>query len=608
MSDDGKRALPILGDDDAAEAAPSPASIGSRPLGAVDTASMMVRDEEELRKLAAAAEAKPMRQVQTLEPLGETTPGSQRVAPLDLDAEGGAAGGHVEHHDGTTEVVKSYEEGDEHITPSQVKTLDLGAAGSGGAGGGSGETKEPDSARGAVADAMSMVDDLHAKTSLDDDQVAQGVLGIASITLIFGVITLCICWVDTPTTVDLLFNVIAGLVAFIAACIGIHGGRMAREKEKWRNCRGELMFFGICCIWGLTTQTTYLYTGVNAEVSSSLLCDRATIGLVRRSVEGCGDNAANTVRIIIAIILLACSAFGAYYAFTLAERLQDRLRKVQVAALDKQLHKQQASFTQSFHKAASFTRAEETEAERRARAREVVKELGTTMDAQLDNIAESLQMSIGMQAMFMKGLCATQALFAIVGLIVVAAVQSAEQGVAQNIMMTLVVCFASFIGWVSADRHVRSGLQLFYIAQLWGLATVTNFLYAGVKAERSSNLSCAEFKLTNKDSLANIGEVDCDAKTAASAARIVIALLMLALTLAGSYVSLRLDDKVQTSDDDETRKAVERRVQREFLETLPEEERALVTDEDGNLMETPRDAPSGGYGGGASGKYAVGRA
>lgn len=96
---------------------------------------------------------------------------------------------------------------------------------------------------------IGVIDSLHAKTALGDDQVAQAVLGVASLTLIFGVITLAISGIDTPSTVDLAFNVIAGLVAFIAGCIGIHGGRMGRMESKWTQCRGELMFFGICCIW-----------------------------------------------------------------------------------------------------------------------------------------------------------------------------------------------------------------------------------------------------------------------------------------------------------------------------------------------------------------------
>lgn len=310
------------------------------------------------------------------------------------------------------------------------------------------------------------------------------------------------------------------------------------------------------------------------QVSGSKLCDRATVGLVRRTVEGCGDNTANTIRIIIALILLALSAFGAYYSFTLAERLQDKLRQLQVRELRKDLEGSKANFQQSMHKVASFHGFEA-----RTKAKYVVEDLGKDMDKKLDQIAERLKMSVGQQAKFMQGLCISQGIFALLGLIIVSVVQSSEQGVGQNVMMVLVTWIASGVGYFSASRRVRSGLQLFYIAQLWGLATVTNFLYAGVKAERSSNLTCAEFKLTNKASLAGVEDVDCDAKRAAFVVRIIIAIIMLGLTLAGSYVSLRLDDKVQTDSDDDARRKLEDEVKEDFLATLPEEERALVNAE-----------------------------
>lgn len=57
--------------------------------------------------------------------------------------------------------------------------------------------------------------------------------------------------------------------------------------------------------WGLTTFTTYLFTGVRDNVTAdSASCQRAAVGLARRVIEGCDSGGAWVIK---TKTLAACS-------------------------------------------------------------------------------------------------------------------------------------------------------------------------------------------------------------------------------------------------------------------------------------------------------------
>merc|ERR1719453_1501831 len=81
----------------------------------------------------------------------------------------------------------------------------------------------------------------------------------------------------------------------------------------------------------------------------------------------------------------------------------------------------------------------------------------------------------------------------------------------RNFVVGFVALISAVVGLYGANSYHRGALLFFFITQVWGLSSVTNYLYSGVKEDKANQLYCKQLNIVDKLNSANaeLTEVEC---------------------------------------------------------------------------------------------------
>lgn len=159
-----------------------------------------------------------------------------------------------------------------------------------------------------------------------------------------------------------------------------------------------------------------------------------------------------------------------------------------------------------------------------------------------------------MIATTVKGLCIVQILLSI-AVIVGAFYTSDFVSKFRNFVVGFVALISAVVGTYGAVQYHRGALLFFFITQVWGLSSVTNYLYSGVKEDKANQLYCKQLNVVDKLNSANqeLTDQTCGRLEAVASLKMICALAAVFVSWFSSYFALRLNERIQEADADLTR-------------------------------------------------------
>jgi len=142
--------------------------------------------------------------------------------------------------------------------------------------------------------------------------------------------------------------------------------------------------------------------------------------------------------------------------------------------------------------------------------------------------------------------------------IVVAAFYTTDQLTAfRNFFVGFVALVSAVVGYYGAARFERGSLLFFFITQIWGLSSVTNYLYSGVKEDMARSLYCDQLNIVDKLNSANtdMTERECQTSGTVVTMKIILSIAAVLVSWFSSYFALRLSEKIQDAEADLSRAA-----------------------------------------------------
>lgn len=125
----------------------------------------------------------------------------------------------------------------------------------------------------------------------------------------------------------------------------------------------------------------------------------------------------------------------------------------------------------------------------------------------------------------------------------------------RNFVVGFVALVSAVVGAYGANQYHRGALLFFFITQVWGLSSVTNYLYSGVKEEQANRLYCKQLNIVDKLNSGNqdLTEAQCSRLEAIATLKMICAIAAVFVSWFSSYFALRLNERIQEADADLTR-------------------------------------------------------
>jgi len=125
----------------------------------------------------------------------------------------------------------------------------------------------------------------------------------------------------------------------------------------------------------------------------------------------------------------------------------------------------------------------------------------------------------------------------------------------RNLVVGIIAMISAVVGCYGAFKYERSCLLFFFITQVWGLASVTNYLYSGVKEDQAQQLYCNQLNIVDKLNTGNpdLADDECSTMEGLVVAKIVMAVVAVVISWFSAYFALRLSEKIQDAEADVAR-------------------------------------------------------
>merc|ERR1711988_1315957 len=164
-----------------------------------------------------------------------------------------------------------------------------------------------------------------------------------------------------------------------------------------------------------------------------------------------------------------------------------------------------------------------------------------------------------------SSLCMVQIVLCI-GIIVAAFYTNDELTKFRNFLVGFVALVSAIVGYYGAYQFARGPLLFFFITQVWGLSSVTNYLYSGVKEDMAVSLYCDQLNIVDKLNSANkdMTERECSQQYGIVLTKIILSIAAVLVSWFSAYFALRLSEKIQDAEADLSRAA-----QSSALKVLP---------------------------------------
>jgi len=162
-------------------------------------------------------------------------------------------------------------------------------------------------------------------------------------------------------------------------------------------------------------------------------------------------------------------------------------------------------------------------------------------------------------------LCMVQIVLCI-GIIVAAFYTTDQLTQFRNFLVGFVALISAIVGYYGASRFERGPLLFFFITQVWGLSSVTNYLYSGIKEDMARQLYCTQLNIVDKLNSANTDMTtrECNQAEAIVTLKIILSIAAVFVSWFSAYFALRLSEKIQDAEADLSRSA-----QSSALKVLP---------------------------------------
>lgn len=125
----------------------------------------------------------------------------------------------------------------------------------------------------------------------------------------------------------------------------------------------------------------------------------------------------------------------------------------------------------------------------------------------------------------------------------------------RNFVVGFVGLISAVVGLYGANQFHRGALLFFFITQVWGLSSVTNYLYQGVKEDQAQSLYCYQLNIVDKLNSANaeLTKIECERMGGIVVVKMILAIAAVFVSWFSAYFALRLNERIQEADADLSR-------------------------------------------------------